>query len=95
MISTLMITCIIVTHTTLVPFKIFTDASYDCDTHECGAGVVLYNVSGECTGFNGTYAAGVVDTEAGECMAILEGLRWVQAMELDNIHIIVDVEVVV
>ncbi|RZC94028.1 hypothetical protein C5167_016722 [Papaver somniferum] len=49
---------------------------------------------GERTGLKGTYAAGIIDAEAGECMAILEGLKWAKEMELDNTHLVADAEVV-
>ncbi|XP_026444817.1 uncharacterized protein LOC113345228 [Papaver somniferum] len=52
-------------------------------------------INGERTGLKGTYAAGIIDAEAGECMAILEGLKWAKEMELDNTHLVADAEVVV
>ncbi|XP_026378168.1 uncharacterized protein LOC113272568 [Papaver somniferum] len=55
-------------------FQVFKDAFFDGVSNECGTGVVLLNLAGECTGIKGTHAAGVVDAEMGEFMAIMEGL---------------------
>ncbi|XP_026420596.1 uncharacterized protein LOC113316636 [Papaver somniferum] len=76
-------------------FKFFVETSFDQNTDECGFGIVLYNVAGARVGFKGSHAAGIIDAEAGECRAVIEGLKWAKAMELDRIHLVADAETVV
>ncbi|XP_026416893.1 uncharacterized protein LOC113312350 [Papaver somniferum] len=76
-------------------FKFFVDISYDKYTTDCGYGIVCYDTAGTLVGFKGSYAAGIIDSKAGECKVVLEGLRWAKAMDLDNVHIISDAEAVV
>ncbi|XP_026436617.1 uncharacterized protein LOC113334619 [Papaver somniferum] len=75
--------------------KFFVDTSFDKLTNDCGSDIVCYDTAGAFVGFKRSHAAGIIDAEAGERRAVLEGLRWEKAMDLDNIHIISDAETVV
>ncbi|XP_026459365.1 uncharacterized protein LOC113360029 [Papaver somniferum] len=76
-------------------FKFFVYTSFDKLTNDSGSGIVFYDTAGAFVGFKGSYAAGIIDAEAGECRDVLEGLKWAKAMELDGVHIISDTHTVV
>ncbi|XP_026451964.1 uncharacterized protein LOC113352352 [Papaver somniferum] len=58
---------------------IYVDASYDHLTNNSGTEMVIFSCAGTCVGVKGSYADGVIDAEAAECMAIREVLSWMEA----------------
>lgn len=49
--------------------------------------MVLSSSADSYDGFKGTYIVGVMNSEVGECMGVLEALRWIKSLGIENIHI--------
>lgn len=55
-------------------YTIYVDASFDHITNSSGTGMVLISNAGTREGVKGSDAYGVIDSEASECITILEAL---------------------
>lgn len=75
--------------------KVYVDASFDYLTNSIGTGMVLVSIASDYEGIKGSYADGIIDPEAGECMSVLEALSWIKAQNIEEIHLIADAETVV